>query len=124
MLVFAFKCVLILVGVGMTVLMLLGVMMMVGIGRVIVRVLMSRLGDVAVIEHVNLRCSDAAAVHLLNAQRRADIEGAHGLFKHGRGNARIEQGTQKHVAGSTGKAFEISETHGTPFTVPAHRECF
>jgi len=121
--VFTFMCELMLVRVGMSVLMLLAVMMA-GVGRVIVRVLMSRLGDVAVIEHVNFRSRDAAAVHLLNAQRRADIEGAHGLFKHGRGNARIEQGTQKHVAGSTGKAFEISETHGTPFTVPAHRECF
>jgi hypothetical protein len=66
------------------------------------------------VQHMHLRCSDSAAVDLLNLERRTDIEGAHGVFEHEGGDACIEQGSQKHIAGSTGKAFEIGKTHETP----------
>ena len=70
--------------------------------------------NATVIQNIHLRRRDTTAIDLLDTKRRSNIESAYCIFEHGSGNARIEQGSLEHIAGSSGKAFEIGETHEPP----------
>jgi len=64
--------------------------------------------------HVHLRRANPATIHRADLQRCADLQLRGCLFQQRRRNARIEQRAQHHVAGETGKAFQISNFHRDP----------
>jgi hypothetical protein len=62
------------------------------------------LGEVTILEDVDLGCRDAAAIDLLNLQRGSDVEGGGGLPEDFKGDAGVDQGAEKHVACDSGEA--------------------
>jgi hypothetical protein len=62
-------------------------------------------------EDVDLGTAEPPAHHLTALETRTHVQGCHGVLKHGEGDTGIHEGAEKHVAGDTGKAFEISNSH-------------
>jgi hypothetical protein len=62
-------------------------------------------------EDVDLGPAEPPAHHLTALETRTHVQGCHGVLKHGEGDTGIHEGAEKHVAGDTGKAFEISNSH-------------
>ena len=56
-------------------------------------------------DHVELGCTDAAAVHARNLQARIHAQGFDGAGKDLRRNSGVQQGAQEHIAADSGKAF-------------------
>src|SRR5581483_4755719 len=86
------------------------------LGKLQVVMLVCLFDDLAMLEHVDLRRRNTAAVDLFDSKGCADVEREHSLFENRSGNAGVEQGSQKHIAGRTGKAFKIGKTHEAPFS--------
>jgi hypothetical protein len=86
------------VGVGVLVLMILD--------RVIVFVLVSFVSD-----DVDLGPAEPSAHHFAALETGTDVQGRCGVLQDREGDARIDQGTKKHVAGNAGEAFEIRNSH-------------
>ena len=76
-----------------------------------------------VFQHVNFRRSDPAAIHLGDPQLRPDAQGRGRLVQDLRRNACVDQGSQQHVAGDSGKALNRPDLHRVhdaprPFRAP------
>jgi hypothetical protein len=101
---------------GMVVIMPLAV---IGIMRVVMTVMMAIFGLVFLfcdfsacpIEHVNLRCTDAAAIDGRESERGSDVQGLRGLFQQRARDARIDQRAEHHVSADAGETFKITDTH-------------
>ena len=64
-------------------------------------------------EHIYFCRRNAAAVYGREFECCADIQRLRGLFKQRAGNTGVHEGAQKHVAADSGKAFKISNSHGS-----------
>jgi hypothetical protein len=69
------------------------------------------LRELVALEHVDFGAGDAAAVDLLNPQAGADAERDGGVVEHLRRYSGIDQRSQEHVAGDSGEAIKIGNTH-------------
>jgi hypothetical protein len=81
-----------------------------GIGFVAVMIV-RRVGILAVDEHACLARADAAAIHGLEDEGCAEIEGHGGLLEERRRDTSVDEGAKQHVSTEPGKAFEIANTH-------------
>src|ERR1035441_7289309 len=70
-----------------------------------------RLRRMIAFHHVYLGAGDSAAIYLLDAEGRADIERCSCVVEHLRRHAGVDQRTQEHVARDPGKAVKIDNTH-------------
>ena len=70
-------------------------------------------------DDVDFGGGEAAAADLAHVKMRADIEGGGGFFKDDKGNARVDESAEQHVAANAGKTLKISNTHGSDFKLLA-----
>ncbi len=68
-------------------------------------------------EDIHLGCRNSRPIHARNFQTRTNVESRHGVLEQLRRNARIHQGSEKHVAAHAGEAVEIGNSHGETKTV-------
>lgn len=84
----------------------------VGVG-VLMRVVVGLVfGEMPVLEHVNFGGGDAGAVDVFDLQGCAEVEGSGGFVEEVGGEAGVEEGAEKHVAGDAGEAIEVGDPHG------------
>ena len=69
-------------------------------------------GEMAVFEDVDLGAGDAAAVYGFDPETGVDAERPGRVVEHVFGNAGVDEGAEKHVAGDTGEAIEVGDAHG------------
>ena len=62
-------------------------------------------------EHIYFCPGESATDDLPLLQARAHMERGAGLFKNGKGNTRVHQSAQQHVAAYAGKTLKISNSH-------------
>jgi hypothetical protein len=73
--------------------------------------------------HIHFGCGQPAAAHLAHLKARADVELGCRFFKKRKGNARIHQGAQQHIAADAGKTLKISNSHRQAILEHSHRSC-
>ena len=69
------------------------------------------LRQLAVFKYMDLGAADAAAVYGFDLQTCADIERGRSLLQHIGGHAGIQQRAKEHIAGNSGKAVKIGDSH-------------
>ena len=83
--------------------------------RMLVLVILNRMSVIVLVgfvrDDVDFGSGEAAAHDLPALQTRTDVQGCHRVLKYGEGYAGIDEGTEKHVAGDAGEAFEIRDSH-------------
>src|SRR5581483_5800527 len=72
---------------------------------------LSRTIRFAVNEHIDLRRSDATAVHLLDLEFPTEIQRLHRFAQQVRGNAGIYQRAQEHISTDPGKTLDVGDAH-------------
>jgi poly-gamma-glutamate capsule biosynthesis protein CapA/YwtB (metallophosphatase superfamily) len=74
------------------------------------------LGENTILQHLHLGAADPTPINLLDLQASSNIERRGRLHQHLGWNAGVDQSTQEHVAGYSGKAFKIRNPHELSFT--------
>jgi uncharacterized membrane protein YuzA (DUF378 family) len=82
---------------------------MAGLVRVVV--VMRLFGRMAMLQHICFGRANAAAVHDPDTQFRSDPQSGRRLLQQLQRDARIDQGTQHHVAGNPGEALQLCNGH-------------
>ena len=74
-------------------------------------VVLLTLGRNSVLQHVHLRGLNPAAIHGMNPKLGANLQRRSCLAQELRRHARIDQRSQQHVSGNSGKAFNPANFH-------------
>jgi hypothetical protein len=88
------------------------VIMMMVIVIMIARMIVRRVGVVAIHQHARFSRADAASVYGIKDECCAEAEGRGGLLEERGRDASVDQGAEEHVSTEPGEAFEIANAHG------------
>ena len=73
---------------------------------------MRSFGQLCAFVDVNLCGGDSAAVDFFDAKGGVEVQGSGGIVEDFGVDSGVDEGSEKHVAGDAGEAFEIGDTHG------------